>query len=61
VRALKSVVVLALLGSVALGVAGCDKDTASSPPASSQPTGELGDIQSTFDNIDADIAGDDSP
>jgi hypothetical protein len=60
-RALKPFVILALLGSVALGVAGCEKDSASPAPASSQPTGELADIQSTFDNIDADIAGDNSP
>jgi hypothetical protein len=26
-------------------------------PARSQPTGELSDIQTTLDNIDADIAG----
>jgi len=60
-RALKPIVVLVLLGSVALGVAGCEKDSAAPTPASSQPTGELADIQSTFDNIDAEIAGDDSP
>lgn len=61
---------LALAGAVALGCAACDHSSASGPASgsgssagsdSANPTGELGDIKSTLDNIDSDIAGDNSP
>jgi hypothetical protein len=56
---------VALAGAVALGCAACDHSSASAPTGTSSdsanPTGELGDIQTTLDNIDKDIAGDGSP
>jgi hypothetical protein len=61
---------LALAGAVTLGCAACDHSSASGPAPgagssagsdSANPTGELGDIKSTLDNIDSDIAGDGSP
>jgi hypothetical protein len=57
---------LALAGAVTLGCAACQHDAASAPApgstsGSANLTGELGDIQSTLDSIDQDIAGDGSP
>ncbi|MCU1682538.1 MAG: hypothetical protein JWQ81_3277 [Amycolatopsis sp.] len=65
-RAVKAAVMVALAGTVALGCAACDHSSASGPVSgtssdSANPTGELGDIQATLDNIDKDIAGDGSP
>jgi hypothetical protein len=53
-------VTVAFVAAVALGCAGCQNDTTSPPPVPN-PTGELSDIQTTLDNIDADIAGASSP
>ena len=69
-RAAKAAVMVALAGAVALGCAACDHSSASGPASgpgttagadSANPTGELGDIKSTLDNIDSEIAGDGSP
>jgi hypothetical protein len=56
----KAVVALVFAAVVVLGCAGCENDTAS-PSTPSQPNSELSGIQSTLDNIDADMSGDANP
>jgi hypothetical protein len=56
----KALAALVFAAAVALGCAGCENDTAS-PSAPAQPSSELSGIQSTLDNIDADMAGDTNP
>lgn len=57
---MRAVIALVFAAVVTLGCAGCENDSAS-PATPSQPNSELSGIQSTLDNIDADMAGDANP
>jgi hypothetical protein len=59
-KAARFIVTAVFAAAVALGCAGCSTDTTSPPPVPN-PTGELSDIQTTLDNIDADIAAASAP
>lgn len=59
-NARKALVTGVALLAVTLGCAGC-RGQASSTPSAPQPQGELGQVQTTLDAIDSEMAGDGSP
>jgi hypothetical protein len=62
VTVIRTIVATAVAAVAVSGLAGCGEERSSPPDASiQQPAGELGDIQRTLDDIDADLAGDDAP
>jgi hypothetical protein len=57
----RRIVVLVTAAVVVGMLTGCGNDGGSPEPATSAPSGELSDIQTTLDSIESDMGGDDAP